>query len=80
VDKYGQDIVDREQIVMHVSTDDSAMKKVGTLPSGGECIVNRLAAEADLLIAQGFIEPHLFAGFSGGRQGSRVTSKPEIEV
>jgi len=50
VDKYGQEIVDHEQIVMHVSTDDSAMKKVGTLPSGGECIVNRLAAEADLLI------------------------------
>jgi len=68
VDKYGQHIVDHEQIVMHVSTDDSAMKKIGTLPSGGECIVNRLAAEADLLIAQGFIEPHLFAGFSGGRK------------
>jgi len=68
IDKYGQDIVDHEQIVMHVSTDDSSMKKIGTLPSGGECIVNRLAAEADLLISQGFIEPHLFAGFSGGRK------------
>lgn len=68
IDKYGQEIVDHEQIVMHVSTDDAAMKKIGTLPSGGECIVNRVAAEADLLIAQGFIEPHLFAGFSGGRK------------
>jgi hypothetical protein len=57
VDKYGQEIVDKEQIVMHISTDDSAMVKVGTLPSGGECIVNRVAAEADLLISQGFIEP-----------------------
>jgi nickel-dependent lactate racemase len=68
IDKYGQEIVDREQIIMHVSTDDSAMVKIGTLPSGGECIVNRVAAEADLLLAQGFIEPHLFAGFSGGRK------------
>lgn len=68
IDKYGQEIVDREQIVMHVSTDDAAMVKIGTLPSGGECIVNRLAVEADLLLAQGFIEPHLFAGFSGGRK------------
>lgn len=68
VDKYGQDIVDHEQIVMHVSTDDAAMAKIGTLPSGGECIVNRVAVEADLLLAQGFIEPHLFAGFSGGRK------------
>src|SRR5215469_13767863 len=68
INKYGQEIVDHEQIVMHVSTDDSAMVKIGTLPSGGECIVNRIAAEADLLLAQGFIEPHLFAGFSGGRK------------
>ena len=68
VEKYGQEIVDHEQIVMHVSTDDAATVKIGTLPSGGECIVNRTAAEADLVLAQGFIEPHLFAGFSGGRK------------
>ena len=68
VEKYGQEIVDREEIVMHVSTDDAAMVKVGTLPSGGECIVNRTAAQADLVLSQGFIEPHLFAGFSGGRK------------
>ena len=68
IDKYGQEIVDGEQIVMHVATDDAAMVKIGTLPSGGECIVNRTAAEADLLLAEGFIEPHLFAGFSGGRK------------
>ena len=68
VDKYGQEIVDHEQIVMHVATDNAAMVKIGTLPSGGECIVNRVAIEADLLLAQGFIEPHLFAGFSGGRK------------
>src|SRR5271157_2987691 len=68
IDKYGQEIVDHEQIVMHVSTDDASMVRIGALPSGGECIVNRVAAEADLLLAQGFIEPHLFAGFSGGRK------------
>jgi nickel-dependent lactate racemase len=68
IDKYGQEIVDHEQIVMHVAGDDAAMAKIGTLPSGGECIVNRTAVEADLLLAQGFIEPHLFAGFSGGRK------------
>jgi lactate racemase len=68
IDKYVQDIVDHEQIVMHVSTGDAAMLKVGTLPSGGECIVNRVAAEADLVLSEGFIEPHLFAGFSGGRK------------
>ena len=44
------------------------MVNIGTLPSGGTCEINKLAAEADLLVAEGFIEPHLFAGFSGGRK------------
>ncbi len=68
VNKYGEEIVKNENIVMHVSTDDSSMVKIGTLPSGGACIVNRTAVEADLLIAEGFIESHFFAGFSGGRK------------
>lgn len=68
VNKYGETIVQNEQIIMHVSTDDAAMVRIGTLPSGGPCIINRIAAEADLLIAEGFIESHFFAGFSGGRK------------
>ena len=68
VAKFGEEIVKNEEIVIHVSTDDSSMKKIGTLPSGGECIVNKIAAEADLLLAEGFIEAHFFAGFSGGRK------------
>ena len=65
VNKYGEEIVANEEIVMHVATDDSMMKKIGTLPSGGECIINKIAADCDLLLAEGFIEPHFFAGFSG---------------
>lgn len=68
VDKYGEDIVKNEEIVMHVSTDDSYMVKIGQLPSGGDCIINKVAAEAELLVSEGFIEEHFFAGFSGGRK------------
>lgn len=68
VDKYGEEIVANEEIVMHVATDDDAMIYIGTLPSGGSCIINRIAAQADLLLAEGFIEPHFFAGFSGSRK------------
>ncbi|MCQ2011084.1 nickel-dependent lactate racemase [Sporolactobacillus sp. STSJ-5] len=68
VNKYGQKIVDEEEIVMHRSTDDASMVKIGQLPSGGDCIINRIAAEADLLLSEGFIESHFFAGFSGGRK------------
>ncbi len=66
--KMGEEIVDNEKIIMHFATDDEAMVKVGILPSGGDLIVNKQIIETDLLIAEGFIEPHFFAGFSGGRK------------
>ena len=68
VAKFGEDIVNNERIVVHVSTDEDSLVTIGTLPSGGALRINRLAAEADLLVAEGFIEPHFFAGFSGGRK------------
>ena len=66
--KLGNEIVEREKIVVHDSSDRSSLIRLGTLPSGGELIVNRLAVETDLLVGEGFIEPHFFAGFSGGRK------------
>ena len=65
--KFGKEIVSREKIVVH-DCDQSEVVSLGTLPSGGKCYVNRIAVEADLLVAEGFIEPHFFAGFSGGRK------------
>ena len=67
-DKCGDEIVDSVRIVVHDCDDRDNMVYLGPLPSGGRCEVHRLAAEADLLLAEGFIEPHFFAGFSGGRK------------
>lgn len=68
IDKYGREIAEHEKFVIHVSRNDEDMVSVGTLPSGGDCRINKLAANADLLISEGFIEPHFFAGMSGGRK------------
>jgi len=68
LDRYGPAIARNERIVVHDSLDENSLVPVGTLPSGGELVLNRLAVEADLLVAEGFIEPHFFAGFSGGRK------------
>ena len=68
VDKFGPEIVAKETIVVHNCDDKENLCLLGTLPSGGPCWVNRLAVETDLLVAEGFIEPHFFAGFSGGRK------------
>lgn len=68
VAKFGEEIVKNEKIVIHDCDEHGMLVNIGTLPSGGECVINRLAAEADLLVSEGFIEPHFFAGFSGGRK------------
>ena len=63
--KFGPEILKNEKIVIH-DCDSSGFVDLGKLPSGGDLIINRLAVETDLLLAEGFIEPHFFAGFSGG--------------
>ena len=68
VGKFGEEIVARERIVVHDCDDAASLVSLGRLPSGGNLVVNRLAVEADLLVSEGFIEPHFFAGFAGGRK------------
>ena len=66
--KLGRKIMEECRIVVHDCRDEASNVQIGVLPSGAPCVIDRLAAETDLLIAEGFIEPHFFAGFSGGRK------------
>jgi len=68
IDKFGEEIVKNENIYIHDCDEADKLVNIGTLPSGGECEINKIAYDADLLVAEGFIEPHFFAGFSGGRK------------
>lgn len=69
IGKIGENIYKNEKIYIHDCDDESMLVTLDEkLPSGGNIIVNKLAAEADLLVAEGFIEPHFLAGYSGGRK------------
>ncbi|MDO5579793.1 MAG: nickel-dependent lactate racemase [Planctomycetia bacterium] len=68
VNKLGEDLLAKEKIVVHDCKDKENNVQIGILPSGAPLVINRLAAEADLVVSEGFIEPHFFAGFSGGRK------------
>lgn len=68
VDKLGDEIVAQETIYVHDCDEREKLVNIGLLPSGGDCEINSIALNADLLLAEGFIEPHFFAGFSGGRK------------
>ncbi len=65
---FGDSIVDHEKIAINDAYNPEQFVSVCTLPSGARFQVNRLAAECDLLVTEGFVEPHFFAGFSGGRK------------
>ena len=66
--KLGEEIASAETIRVHDAFDPDSNVQIGILPSGAPLVIDRAAVETDLLISEGFIEPHFFAGFSGGRK------------
>jgi nickel-dependent lactate racemase len=62
----GDEILDRYRVVQHRATESDKVVRVGKTRFGRDAWVNRDYLEADIKILTGFIEPHIFAGFSGG--------------
>ncbi len=65
----GQEIVERYRCLQHDIWDDDNLVSLGRTSFGHPVRVNRLYMAADVKILTGFIEPHFFAGFSGGPKG-----------
>jgi nickel-dependent lactate racemase len=65
----GPAIVDAYRCVQHDAQDDANLVHVGRTRFGHDIRINRHYLEADVRILTGFIEPHFFAGFSGGPKG-----------
>lgn len=58
VAKFGDEFVKNENIYIHDCDEKEKLINIGILPSGGDCEINSIAVNADLLVAEGFIEPH----------------------
>ncbi len=65
----GEDVVNTVRIVNHNAFDDATLTHLGRTSYDGEIWVNNDYLQADVRIVTGFIEPHFFAGFSGGPKG-----------
>lgn len=65
----GNRIVDEYRCLQHDAFDDSILAPLGNTKLGHPVRINRHYLEADVRILTGFIEPHFFAGFSGGPKG-----------
>lgn len=66
----GDAIVDHYRCVQHENGNELSLVSLGRTSFGNAVRINRLFAEADVRILTGFIEPHHFAGFSGGPKGA----------
>ena len=62
----GDQIVDGYRCIQHDCNDDSDLVSLGETSLGNPVRINRHYIESDVRILTGFIEPHFFAGFSGG--------------
>ena len=54
------------RITNHDAHDASSLREIGRTSSGRPVLINRRYLDADIRITLGLIEPHFFAGFSGG--------------
>ncbi len=62
----GEQVVSRFRIVQNDAGDHDSHALVGTTTSGNEIWIHNEYLRCDVRILTGFIEPHFFAGFSGG--------------
>ena len=65
----GAEVVESVRIANHDAFNAETLSLLGRLSTGGDVWLNREYLEADVRIVTGFIEPHFFAGFSGGPKG-----------
>lgn len=63
------EVVRDYRVLNHEPENHAAHVQLGTTRAGVPALINRHVVEADVRIITGFIEPHFFAGFSGGIKG-----------
>ena len=64
--KLGKGVVDRYRVIDHDPMNKKALVDLGKTEAGIPLSLHRTAYEADLLMATGIVEPHQYAGYSGG--------------
>ncbi|HEU5431630.1 MAG TPA: lactate racemase domain-containing protein, partial [Thermomicrobiales bacterium] len=78
--KLGDAIVDRYRVVDHDAGDDAALVAVMDGPGGIPFRINRALVEADLALATGVVEPHQYAGYSGGAKTATIGCGDETTI
>jgi len=67
-ESLGKSILEKAKIVSHDAEEENQLTYLGKTSLGTHVWLNRSLIESDFTIATGLIEPHFFAGYSGGRK------------
>ncbi|MFQ5572711.1 MAG: nickel-dependent lactate racemase, partial [Nitrosopumilaceae archaeon] len=66
IEKYGAKIVKNFQIIDHDAKNEKNLISLGTTKNGTPIKISKAAYDSDFLISIGVVEPHQYAGYSGG--------------
>jgi nickel-dependent lactate racemase len=75
--KLGAEAVSRYRVLDNEPQNRAMLADLGTTAGGVPVSVHRAVVEADLVIATGIVEPHQYAGYSGGRKTLAVGAAGE---
>ncbi len=64
----GKRVLEKVKVINHDAFNEKHLTKIGYTSAGTPLEVNSIVADADIKITTGYIEPHEFAGFTGGRK------------
>ncbi len=78
--KLGADIVARYRVIDNEPQNPAALVDLGVTAGGVPVLLHRAVVETDLLIATGIVEPHQYAGYSGGRKTVAVGAAGEALI
>ena len=78
--KLGADVLARYRVIDNEPQNPAALVDLGITPGGVPVQAHRAAVEVDLLIATGIVEPHQYAGYSGGRKTLAVGAAGEALI
>ena len=70
--KYGEKLISNFQIIDHDPKDEKNLITLGNTKNGTPIKVSKLAYESDFLISIGVVEPHQYAGYSGGYKTAAI--------
>jgi len=80
VSKLGAEVVQQYHIVDNEPQNPAHLVELGKTEKGTPVSVNKIAYEADLLIATGIVEPHQYAGYSGARKTVAIGAAGEATI